>query len=154
MRFRNRTRDARRSDKERTATTALIDIVFLLLVFFVMTFRVVLPEGDFRIDQARQAGAPQDVPPPESLPVRVRLRADAEGRLAAIELGERRLEDLAELRRAFRQLAAESEPEVELDCDAALQFEHTIRALTAVSGYVERGEIVPMTCKVRFIGPR
>ena len=41
--------------------TAMIDIVFLLLVFFVMTFKIIAPEGDFNIKMPAQAaqGTPQ-----------------------------------------------------------------------------------------------
>ena len=48
----------------------MIDIVFLLLVFFVMTFRVTAIEGDFFIEPPAQAaaGPPDHQPPPLTVP--------------------------------------------------------------------------------------
>ncbi len=47
MKIRNTQRPAR--DKDDLKMTAMIDIVFLLLIFFVMTFKVLAPEGDFNV---------------------------------------------------------------------------------------------------------
>jgi biopolymer transport protein ExbD len=152
--MRIRARNVPPADRAPSMLTALIDVVFLLLVFFVMTFRIVAPEGDFDVGQtAGAAPVAEEIALLESLPVRVRLRADAEGRLAGVELGDRRLADLAELRGAIRALCAAGEPEVVLDCDSGLRFEHTVAALDAVTGYVERGRAVRMTGRVRFTPP-
>jgi biopolymer transport protein ExbD len=37
--------------------TPMIDIVFQLMVFFVFTFKIALPEGDFNVRMPAQAGA-------------------------------------------------------------------------------------------------
>ena len=61
--------------------TPMIDIVFQLLVFFIMTFKIVAQEGDFNIKMplaAQQQGMPEESP---ILTMHVRLRADADGRL-------------------------------------------------------------------------
>ena len=34
--------------KARLLMTPMIDVVFLLLIFFIMTFKIVAPEGDFQ----------------------------------------------------------------------------------------------------------
>ena len=38
-----------REDKIQLQMTPMIDIVFQLLVFFIMTFKIILHEGDFNI---------------------------------------------------------------------------------------------------------
>ena len=45
--------------------TPMIDIVFQLLVFFVFTFKIVLPEGDFNIRRAGTGGSDKPNLPPE-----------------------------------------------------------------------------------------
>ena len=59
--------------------TSMIDIVFLLLIFFVMTFKIVELEGDFsvRIPLAGSASVSRE---PTDLPIELRMRAYAEGR--------------------------------------------------------------------------
>ena len=47
MKIRNR--DDRSEDKIELQMTPMIDIVFQLLVFFIMTFKIVTQEGDFNI---------------------------------------------------------------------------------------------------------
>lgn len=47
MKFRH-TRTA--NDKTELSMTSMIDIVFLLLVFFVMTLRIRTQEGDFNVE--------------------------------------------------------------------------------------------------------
>ena len=42
-------RHADHRDRITLQTTPMIDIVFQLLVFFIMSFKIVLPEGDFNI---------------------------------------------------------------------------------------------------------
>jgi len=64
--------------------TAMIDIVFQLLVFFVMTFKVVAMEGDFNIKMPLAAADGQSID--DVLPdlIQVSLEADDTGNLASI----------------------------------------------------------------------
>ena len=66
--------------------TAMIDIVFQLLVFFVMTFKVVAMEGDFNIKMPLAAADGQSVD--DVLPdlIQVSLVADDAGNLASISV--------------------------------------------------------------------
>ena len=48
-----------KNEKIELQMTPMIDIVFQLLVFFIMTFNVVAQEGDFNI-RMPAIGAPQD----------------------------------------------------------------------------------------------
>jgi biopolymer transport protein ExbD len=142
--------------------TSMIDIVFLLLVFFVMTFRVVAMEGDFQIKAplaAAENRADNLLPP---LPINVRLQARQDGELAGIRMGEREVADFDALQGHVIEMvsgaAAEASgegPEVVFDCDYGLKYEYVIAAVTAVTGYVgDDGSIVPLIRNVRFAPSR
>ena len=74
------------SQKNELNMTSMIDIVFLLLIFFVMTFKIVEMEGDFSIRMPLAGdGAAAD---PTDLPLKLRLRADANGSLTSMSLNE------------------------------------------------------------------
>jgi len=141
MRIRNTQRPA--GDKDNLKMTAMIDIVFLLLIFFVMTFKVLAPEGDFSVKMPQKPG-PGKLPPGDLPPLVVELRAGQGGRLTAIRFGERDLSDFDELHHQIRRLVRDhagpgsvaAAAEVELVCDYDLHFEHVIDAMTAISGYV------------------
>ena len=140
----------------------MIDIVFQLLVFFIMTFKIVSPEGDFNVRMP--ASAPSEGPPPiDSIPpIRVRMTALSDGSLAEIQFGNRSLgRDFQKLRQAILDMVGPDpspstleSTEVELDCDYNLRFENTIEAITAVSGYVDQGNIVKLVENIKFAPPR
>jgi biopolymer transport protein ExbD len=150
-------------EKVELQMTPMIDVVFLLLVFFVMTFRIRVPEGDFHLKMPLEApteGVPEmsDLPP-----LKVRLRAGVEGGLAGIQLNELPLTSFSELHEQVLALVGDArgpgsfadQTEIELDSDYALRFEYTIDAISAVSGYVTpRGEIVRLIEKIKFAPPR
>ena len=83
MKIRNR----RESEKSGLNMTSMIDIVFLLLVFFVMTFKIVELEGDFSV-RMPLAGSSSVQMDPTDLPLKLRLRADADGMLTSMVLNE------------------------------------------------------------------
>jgi biopolymer transport protein ExbD len=66
--------------------TPMIDVVFQLLTFFMLTLKTVVVEGDFniRMPLGASAGAAEDNPIP---PLIVRMTADDEGRLTGVQLG-------------------------------------------------------------------
>ncbi len=68
--------------------TPMIDVVFQLLTFFMLTLKTVIVEGDFNIKMplGAAAGAADEIPLP---PLQVRMTATPEGRLAGVRLGER-----------------------------------------------------------------
>ena len=149
-------------DKVELQMTPMIDIVFQLLVFFIMTFKIVTPEGDFNIKMP--AAAPSEgIPEPDALPpIKVRLTASPSGALSQIRFGNRSLGgDFKQLRQAvIDMLGEEPSPgvlattEVELDCDYQLRYEYVIEAITAVSGYVDDDRIVKVIEKIKFAPPR
>lgn len=142
--------------------TAMIDIVFLLLVFFLLTFKIVAPEGDLSVKMPATAAAPThqsaDLPPE----VHVRLVATDSGELAAIQFGRRTLgRDFHALRDAVRALTPDPVsaprtdlPQVRLDCDPALRYEYTMEAVTAVSGYRHGGRVIPLIAGIQLGPPR
>lgn len=152
MRFSRSLHSAQRVKLE---MTPMIDVVFLLLAFFVMTFKIVAPEGDFGV-RMPQEGSVQAAIPPTTEIVCVRLLADAAGDLADIVVGERRLGgNFLALRHLAAQLVQDDSVELtaEIDPDPLLRYEHTIAAVTAVSGYVENGTIVRLIEKVALRKP-
>ena len=145
--------------------TPMIDIVFQLLVFFIMTFKIVAQEGDFNIKMPlaqQQQGLPEESP---LLTMHVRLRAGAGGRLLSsggIEVnGELLFDTPGELHSYVVSILGGDEPaaredaEVELDCDYNLNYEHVIEAITAVSGYVDHatGQVERLIEKIKFTPP-
>ncbi len=143
--------------------TPMIDIVFQLLVFFVMTFKIAAPEGDFNIRMPLVAPS-EGIPEPDALPpITIRLSALSDGRLASIQFGQRQLKNFLELReRMIEMLGPDPGPsviestEVELDCDYHLRYEYVIEAITAVSGYVDpkSGQVIKLVEKIKFAPPR
>ncbi len=139
--------------------TPMIDIVFQLLVFFVFTFKIVLPEGDFNI-RMPSAQASQSSEPSETPLLKVRLQANSDGSLNSVKLGDLVFDSetpFYQLQSHIRSLVGDdagpgsTEQEVELDCDYGLRYRYAINALTAITGYVDaNGEQHKLVEKVRF----
>jgi biopolymer transport protein ExbD len=153
-------------DKVEQQMTPMIDIVFQLLAFFVMTFKVASPEGDFNISMpsaAPQQALPDDLNLP---PLKIALKADGAGILQAIILnpGTDNTRNFGTDMRALANwvistVGTDRGPnsmakttEVELICDYQLHYGHTMAAVTAVSGYIAPGSDVPVSLfeKVKF----
>lgn len=139
--------------------TPMIDIVFQLLVFFVFTFKIVLPEGDFNI-RMPSATASESSEPIETPVLKVRLRADAEGNLAGLQLGDQVLSGdapFSQLQAQIRGLVDDTggpgstEQEVEIEADYNLKYRYAMNTITAITGYVdENGEQHKLVERVRF----
>ncbi|HBJ38621.1 MAG TPA: biopolymer transporter ExbD [Planctomycetaceae bacterium] len=148
--------------KHEVNMTSMIDIVFLLLVFFVMTFKIVELEGDFSVRMPLASNSTGVVDDTE-LPLKLRLRANDQGELVSIAMNEVQLgTDFAALQNTVIGLVgnagpsenAEEGPEVEIDTDFNLRYEHVIEAITAVSGYKEGDQTVPLIERIKFAKPR
>ena len=129
--------------------TSMIDIVFQLLVFFIMTFKVTAMEGDFSVKMplaSVSAEPSMDDEVPEL--IRVKLRAGEDGAINSITVDDDRdvqtfgegtmytdLTDYVETK-----LAGETNPEegmateVEFDIDYQLKYSYTVQAIESVSG--------------------
>ena len=149
-------------EKNELNMTSMIDIVFLLLVFFVMTFKIVEMEGDFsiRMPLAGDGAQTSDV---TDLPLKLRLQADGDGRLTGMTLDQIDLgKDFEKLRGTVIQLVGTDEPaegedgpEIEIDVDYNLRYAYVIQAITAVSGYKdETDQTVKLIERIKFAKPR
>jgi biopolymer transport protein ExbD len=158
MRIRNR-EEMQRSELN---MTSMIDIVFLLLIFFVMTFKIVELEGDFSVRMPLASDSNTSVPDPTDLPLKLRLVANADGSLQSMSLNDIPLgTDFNQLRANVVQLVGttaptegDDGPEIEIDTDYNLRYENIIRSITAVSGYKDGNQVVKLIEKIKFAKPR
>ena len=145
---------------QRLQMTPLIDVVFLLLTFFIMTFKIVMPEGEFAVKMPQTgdtAQASSSIPLPDE-PIRVRMIADAVGNLADIQVGSVKLgPQPGRLREYIIKLVGptpttEEREKLEaiLDPDRKLKYQYTFDAWTEVSGYLSEGQVVPLIDKISF----
>lgn len=148
--------------------TSMIDVVFLLLAFFVITYKTPEVEGDFNIRMPANAQSTATPDVDDVMPVTVRLTADEKGELNGIVFGETKLADMNALRQAVYRYVVQNDVafqdaingaapefsddlEIELDCDPNLKYAYTMSAITAVTGYLNsQDQIVKMVEKVKF----
>lgn len=148
-------------DKTELSMTPMIDIVFLLLIFFVMTFKISAQEGDFNVRMPLQGdGMPADN---TQLPLKLRLRSDGNGNLQEIVLNENQSfgTDWESLRGYVVTLVGDTTgptndegPEVEIDLDYDLHYEHVIAAITSVTGYRVGNDIERLIERIKFAPQR
>jgi len=146
--------------------TPMIDVVFQLMIFFMLTLKIKADEGDFNINMPITAPAPtatQDIIVP---PIKVRLIANPDGSLASLQLGRR---NLGTGERAFAMLNSEvlniigrpgnpitKDIEVELDADYELRYQDIVQAISACTGRVDPAtkQVVRYVEKIKFASPR
>lgn len=172
--------DHSEENKIEVSMTPMIDIVFMLLIFFLVTFKIIVPEGDFSIHmpiERPSEGLPDDE---EKLTITINLLADSSGRLRKISYGERTLwsgnaNEPSDAEGGYKSLrdsikrevmpggkenpAAIETTEVDIDCDYNLKFAFVIEAMTRICGYTTQrpnGEIIihRLVKKVRLKPPR
>jgi biopolymer transport protein ExbD len=158
MRFR---RHHRPNEKVELQMTPMIDIVFQLLIFFMLSFKISAQEGDFNVKMPR--AAPSAARPDESVlpPLRLRLSADETGQLRNIQLNEQTFSDFGALHQHIRGLIGDAggpgsvrDAEIEIDCDYQLRYASVIDAVSAVSGYVDAdSNVVKLIEKIKFTPP-
>jgi biopolymer transport protein ExbD len=143
--------------------TPMIDIVFQLLTFFVMTLTIASAEGDFNIQMPLNSRIVGTVCPPQLPPIHLYLQADEAGGCNRVVMNDAEFSGPDRWDRVHQHLAGivgegnlADEAEVELHCDPQLNYEHTIAAITAVSGRVNPadGQIVKLIDKIKFSPPR
>lgn len=142
--------------------TPMIDIVFQLLIFFIMTFKVVAQEGDFNIKMplaAQSEGLPDEDKVP---PMKLRLTADGAGNVAGIDLNGNSFSSFVGLRNYIIGFLGDDRgpgsiqetAEVEIDPDPNLRYEFIIESITAVSGEKRGDQLVTLVEKIKFAPPR
>jgi len=127
--------------------TPMLDMIFQLLIFFILTFKPVIDEGQFdvtmskipgekvaagpTIDSSQQSQEVAETKP--SIPIVV--RSTANGRLAGIVLGERSMSGVGELQTSLKELVGDTpeEFEVALEVDERLKYEYVMQIINAIS---------------------
>ncbi|MEZ6088284.1 MAG: biopolymer transporter ExbD [Pirellulaceae bacterium] len=159
MKIRNKTEGV----KNELQMTSMIDIVFLLLVFFIMTFKIVEQEGDFNIKMPLAKENQNSQSDPLDIVLKVRMESDANGGLQRMRLNERELgTDFSMLRAAVIEMVnagggpveGEDGPEVEIDADYNLRYEYTIEAISMVTGEKRGKETIKLVDKIKFAPTR
>jgi biopolymer transport protein ExbD len=152
-------------DGIRLDMTSMIDIVFQLLAYFIMTFKVTSMEGDFSVNMPLANPGASAMTETLDKTIVVHLRRTADGGIGPIDVDfgadrktfsdERRYQRLREYVKS--QLLTAGDPaaaaqyEVEFDIDRDLAYEYTIRAVEAVSGEAQGGgRIATLIEKIRF----
>jgi biopolymer transport protein ExbD len=149
-------------DKIPIDMTPMIDVVFQLLAFFCMTFKIVAEEGDFNIRMPLAAPRAGNPDPNQLPPMKLRMRADGNGNLVDLVLNERSFSGPTRFQQLHNHIASlvgdgsmAASAEVELDCDYGLKYENVIAAITAVSGDVGGdGQTIKLVEKIKFSPPR
>jgi biopolymer transport protein ExbD len=153
------------AEKVELQMTPMIDCTFLLLIFFMLTLKIVPDEGDFNVNMPLVgAAAPSDeVKLP---PIKVRLLANPDGTLNNVIFGQTELGNDAN---AFKRLNTEvgilagrsdqrfsDDLEFEIDPDYNLHHQNLISAVSACTGYMspQTNTIVRYVEKIRFAQPR
>lgn len=156
--------EGRKAEKIEPQMAPMIDVVFQLLIFFMLTLKIVEPEGSFNINMP--IGAPSQSDPDQVFPpIKVRLLANSDGSLGQLMVGQTPLGNDAS---AFDRLNSQvvsmigspgssfaEDIEVEIDPDYNLDFEHVISAVSACTGRLgEQGQIIRYVEKIKFAPPR
>jgi len=143
----------------------LIDVMFLLLMFFVLNLKVISPERSFTANLP--AGPPSSmVIPAAGLPdIKVGLRSDRDGRLTQLTLGSK---DLGNDDAAFERLSQEilriigrpghplaRDIEVELDADFETQHRYVVKAISVCTGRFDpqTQQVARYVEKIKFAPP-
>ena len=129
--------------------TPMIDVVFLLLTFFVMTFKIIVPEGDFNVQMSAMGQAQSFEIDTDS--VQVRLVAQENGLLSAIQLNGNNVENFDLLRRLVSEIVlTKPDLEVVICPDEHLHYEYVIKAITAVNGELHEGQFRKICDTIKF----
>lgn len=142
----------------------MIDVVFQLLIFFMLTLKIVAPEGDFNINMPLGAVGqpdPSQIPP---MDIKVRLEANPDGTLRQVFFGGRGLgndfpacfdrlnNEIAQIAGAGRGYS--DDVEVEIDADYNLHHRYVIKAVSACTGRMIGDKQVRYIEKIKFAPPR
>jgi biopolymer transport protein ExbD len=155
-------RDVKTPEKIDINMTPMIDVVFQLMAFFLMTFKVAAVEGDFnmKLPKDERSAGPANT---QVEMIDVVMRATPNGDLGLLGVAGappftgdvyRRFQQLTEyVARKVNQAkgAGQDEPEIQIDADDNLRYENIISAVAAVSSYYDAsGQAAPLAKKVKF----
>ena len=151
-------------EKIETQMAPMIDVVFQLLIFFMLTLKIIEPEGDFDINMPLGAPAQSSATDVDLPPFKVRMQADPDtGELAmltynGVQLGNGSNAFLrlnSEILKSVNALTAAGpgnldKQEVEIDPDFALHYKNIISAISACSGKMVDGRMVRYISRIKF----
>ena len=165
MKFRRKTS---KKEDDHLQMTPMIDVVFLLLIFFLLTFQIVAAEGDFTVQYAGNAPGRDFITPP----LNIRMKANPDGSLQSLSFIGRKIEaptDKAAFDQLQRQVMKQvGDPDgpsskapqhrVILDCDYPLDYRYVIDAITASTGKIVGSgpdvRVIKLVDKVEFAPKR
>ena len=161
MKIRN---TASKGEKIETPMSAMIDVVFQLLIFFMLTLKIIEPEGNFDINMPLGAPSQSSVTDADLPPFKVRMEADpATGELSQLYYNSQPmgagpsafLRLNSEILKSVNSLKAAGpgtldKQEVEIDPDFGLQYKNIIAAISACSGKMVEGKMVRYINKIKF----
>ena len=152
------------SEKIEPPMAPMIDVVFQLLIFFMLTLKIIEPEGNFNVNMPinSKPTTTQDIP---QIDLKVKLQATESGELAMVSLCQQQLGNGTQ---AFQRLNSEilrmigrpgnpltEDMEVEIDADYNLHFQYVISAISACTGRLgEKGNVVRYVEKIKFAQPK
>ena len=150
-------------DKVEMQMAPMIDVVFQLLIFFMLTFKIIAPEGDFNINMP--IGTATDNDPEIFSDINVHLVVGPGGSLERVMFGPR---NLGGGEQVFRRLNNEilkmigrpgnpmsKDIEVEIKADFTLHYEYTVKAIAACTGRLDsRGQMIRYIEKIKFAPPQ
>lgn len=142
--------------------SSMIDVVFQLLIFFMLTLKIIEPEGDFDINMP--LGAPSSSTSDVDLPpMKVRMEAGPDGELSQLYYNS---QPMGTGRAAFERLNMEvlksvnalraagpgnvDKQEVEIDPDFNLHYKNIISAISACSGKMVDKKMVRYISRIKF----
>ena len=162
-------------DKIELQMTPMIDIVFQLLVFFIMLFKVVSMEGDFNIKMPQASPSTTQNIEPASNTYTLFLsdggfyQVDGPGdttttkHRVGLRLNDNDYNSFPDVNREIASLlesvagpgsGRDDTAEIELEFEDTVIYENVIGAITAVSGYQDKnGDIIKLIEKIRFAAP-
>ena len=142
----------------------MIDIVFQLLIFFMLNLKIVAPEGNFNINMP--IGAPTAAAAEQNLPeIKVGIRSDRDGNLTQLTLGSKNLgnDDMAfeRLNKEILQIIGRpgnpltKDIEVEIDADFETQYKYVVKAISKCTGRMDPGtkQVARYVEKIKFAPP-
>jgi biopolymer transport protein ExbD len=147
--FRSTTGDA----KVEIQMTPMLDMIFQLLVFFILTFKPVVDEGQFGVNMSSLPGGTSTLPPTVpgmdddtgaetkdiqfNPPLRIRLVGGPDGKLApgGVVLGDRPLQSMEYLLFELRTMVHGSPDdfEVVIEADSKLHYQFVVQAVNSIS---------------------
>ncbi len=154
----------REAEKIEPQMAPMIDVVFQLLIFFMLTLNIVEPEGDFNVNMPITDDSPSD-DMPQFPDIKVRLVANEDGSLNTIRLGQVNLGNgpnvFAGLNNEILKIIGRpgnpitKDMEVEIEADYNLHFEYTLKAVSACTGRLDSSgkHIIRYIEKIKFAPP-